>query len=80
MTMPELPRRKAARLFRRCPTGHDGARSKSACAPVLAYQSAPVDPAEPFKRSSLLPAKLRNRYHRSPAPRSTSLAAALKSP
>ncbi len=80
MTMPELPRRKAARVFRRFLTGHDGARRKSAFTPVLAYQSATVDPAEPCKRGSLVPAKLRNHYHRSLPPRATSLSAALKSP
>ena len=33
MMMPELPHRKAARVFRHWPTGHDDARSRTAFAP-----------------------------------------------
>ena len=42
MMMPELPHRKAARVFRHWPTGHDDARSKTAFAPLLAYQGTPA--------------------------------------
>src|SRR5712691_857069 len=70
MTMLELPRRKAARVFRRCPTGHDGTRGKSASTPVLAYQSASVDRPSPSNagRSSLPNSAIVTIDHRRRAP------------
>ena len=79
-TLAEPRRRKADRLLRWFPTGHDGACGNMTSTPLIARQSSIIDPAIPLESKPLPSANPRNHRDRSRCPHSTCRSAALNSP